>query len=192
MDIQNVRNIKKSLQKHLKPTRYEHTMGVMYTAAALAMSRGLDPDQALLAGLLHDCGKYGTEEEQLQSCRKNGIVLTEYELKSPALVHAKLGTYYAQHRYGVTDQEILNAIRYHTTGRPDMSELEKIIYLADYIEPGRKEIPNLKQIRQLAFQDLDGAVAKVAGQTLSYLEQQGGCIDPATKETGAYYKRRSL
>ena len=185
-------NIKKSLQKYLKATRYEHTLGVMYTAAALAMSRGVIPDQALIAGLLHDCGKYGTAKEQLQSCQENGIALTEFERKSPALVHAKLGVYYAQHRYGITDQEILRAIRYHTTGRPNMSELEKIIYLADYIEPGRKDIPNLREIRQLAFQDLDLAVAKVAGQTLTYLEKQGGCIDPATKETGVFYRRRTL
>ncbi len=154
----------------------------------MAMAFRMDPEKALLAGLLHDCGKYGTDEEQLERCRKHQITLSDAELEIPALVHAKLGVYYAQNRYGVSDEGILRAIRYHTTGRPEMSDLEKIIYLADYIEPGRKKIPNLPEIRQLAFRDLDKAVGTVSGQTLRYLASTGGKTDPATRETWEYYQ----
>lgn len=188
MEQKSIPEIKESLKKRQKNSRYEHTLGVMYTAAAMAMAFHMEPQKALLAGALHDCGKYGTNEEQLMRCQKHQIALTEAEMEIPALVHAKLGVYYAKNRYGITDEEILRAIRYHTTGRPEMSDLEKIVYLADYIEPGRKSIPNLPDIRQLAFQDLNKAVAVVSGQTLSYLESTGGKTDPATLKTWEYYK----
>ena len=188
MEQKSISEIKESLKKRQKNSRYEHTMGVMYTAASMAMAFHMNPEKALLAGLLHDCGKYGTNEEQLESCKKHQITLSDAELEIPALVHAKLGVYYAKNRYGVSDEEILQAIRYHTTGHPGMSDLEKIVYLADYIEPGRKNIPNLPDIRQLAFRDLNKAVKTVSGQTLRYLESTGGKTDPATRETWEYYQ----
>ena len=181
--------IREKLKKKLKEQRYEHTIGVMYTAASLAMCHGADMEKALLAGLLHDCGKYGTGEEQIRRCFKHQVELSDAEIENPALVHAKLGAYYAKSKYEVEDPEILNAILYHTTGHPEMTLLEKIIYIADYIEPGRKQIPGLEQIRRLAFHDLDQAVCLCSEHTLHYLHSQGKRIDPATVETYEYYRR---
>lgn len=181
--------IRKCLKKKLKKERYEHTVGVMYTAAALAMRYEVDLDQAMTAGLLHDCGKYGTTQEQINRCQRAGISLTEIELQIPALIHAKLGAYLAEYEYKVKDSQILSAIRFHTTGRPSMSLLEKILYIADYIEPGRKEIPGLTKIRQTAFVDLDKAVSLAAKGSIDYLQLKGSPIDTMTIETYKYYKK---
>ena len=141
-------DIRKQLEKKLKKDRFEHTIGVMYTAASLAMRYHEDIDDAMMAGLLHDCGKYGSVQEQVERCQKHGILLTQSELEMPALVHAKLGAYFAEKEYGVIDKGVLSAITWHTTGRPKMTMLEKIIYIADYIEPNRKIIPGLQEIRE--------------------------------------------
>ena len=106
----------------------------------------------------------------------------------PALVHAKLGAYLAEREYGITEKEVLSAIRFHTTGKADMTLLEKIIYIADYIEPGRKEIPGLCAVRKAAFQNLDEAVALSAKGTIDYLTAAGNPIDPLTIETYEYYR----
>ena len=105
--------------------------------------------------------------------------------------HAKVGAYLAETRYGVTVPDILNAIRYHTTGRPQMSKLEKILYIADYIEPGRKHVADLEQIRQMAYQNLDTTMAKILENTLAYLKTTDGQIDSMTEETYEYYKKGS-
>ena len=173
---EELEQIRKRLSKKQKKERYEHTLGVMYTAASLAMCYGADMQKALTAGLLHDCGKFCPAKEQIEMCRTIGIKLTESELQMPALVHAKLGACLAQYDYGIRDQEILDAITYHTTGRPDMTLLEKIIYIADYIEPNRKEIPGLQEIRGIVFRDIDQAVCLSAGSTVRYLENGGKAV----------------
>lgn len=182
--------IKKALKKKLKKERYEHTVGVMYTAASLAMSYGADISQALTAGLLHDCGKYCSAADQLKYCRKKGITLSDSELSMPALIHAKLGAYLAEHEYGIKEKEILDAITYHTTGRPAMTLLEKIIYIADYIEPNRREIPGLNEIRSIVFHDIDRAVSLSAANTVRYLKHGKKSIDPLTVSTYEYYSEK--
>ena len=179
----------KRRSKMRKKGRFEHTVGVMYTAASLAMRYGADVGQAMAAGLLHDCGKFCPAKEQIKLCKKHGISLTESEIEMPALIHAKLGAYLARHEYGAKDKEILSAIVYHTTGRPDMTMLEKIIYIADYIEPNRKEIPGLSEVRYLAFTDIDQAVCRSAGATTRYLESGGKSVDPMTIKTYNFYKK---
>lgn len=181
--------IRKRLAKVLKKERFEHTIGVMYTAASLAMRYGADMEQALTAGLLHDCGKFCSAKDQLKLCEKKGIDLTESEIAMPALIHAKLGAYLARHEYGIKDEAVLSAITYHTTGRPDMTMLEKIVYIADYIEPNRKEIPGLAEVRRLAFTDIDQAVCRSAGATTRYLESGGKSVDPMTIRTYNFYKK---
>ncbi len=181
--------IRKELKKKLKKERFEHTVGVMYTAASLAMCYGADIQKALTAGLLHDCGKYCPAEEQIRLCGRYGIKLTRSELEMPALIHARLGAYLAEHEYGIKDREILDAVTYHTTGRPDMSLLEKIIYIADYIEPNRREIPGLSEIRGIVFRDIDRAVCLSAERTVRYLRDGGKSIDPMTVSTYEFYKR---
>ena len=187
---EELKQISRKLSKILKKDRYNHTLGVMYTAASLAMCYGADIRKAMTAGLLHDCGKYLSAEEQIRLCRKKNISLTESELEMPALVHAKLGAYLARHEYGITDPDILDAINYHTTGRPDMTLLEKIVYIADYIEPNRKEIPGLDQIRRIVFTDIDRAVCLSAGSTVRYLRNGGKAVDPMTVNTYNFYKRK--
>ncbi len=185
---EELRNISKKLSKKLKRDRYEHTVGVMYTAASLAMRHEADMAQALTAGLLHDCGKFCTAKEQITLCRERQIELTASELSMPALVHAKLGAYLAKSEYGISDHEICSAIMYHTTGRPDMTMLEKIIYIADYIEPNRREIPGLAEVRHLAFTDINRAVCRTAKATVRYLEDSGKPVDPMTIDTYRFYK----
>ncbi len=187
---EELKQISRKLSKILKKDRYNHTLGVMYTAASLAMCYGADIRKAMTAGLLHDCGKYLSAEEQIRLCRKKNISLTESELEMPALVHAKLGAYLARYEYGITDPDILDAITYHTTGRPDMTLLEKIVYIADYIEPNRKEIPGLDQIRRIVFTDIDRAVCLSAGSTVRYLRNGGKAVDPMTVNTYNFYKRK--
>lgn len=168
---QQIQEIQSKLSKKLSEKRFTHTIGVLYTAEALAMRYGEDLDKAAYAAVLHDCAKYCSGEQMLQKCRKYNIEISEVEQKNPSLLHAKLGVYYAKHRYEIDDEQILAAIRWHTTGRPEMTLLEKIVFLADYIEPNRKLIPGLTQIRQIAFCDIDKAVCMTLENTVSYLKE---------------------
>ena len=182
--------IKKKLKNELDESRYEHTIGVMDTAACLAMRYGADLTQALVAGLLHDCAKCIPNDKKLKLCRKNGIEVTPFEEKAPFLLHAKLGAWMAEHEYHVSDPAILSAIACHTTGKPDMSLLDKIVFIADYIEPGRNKAPGLPEIRRLSFTDIDQALIRILSDTLDYLASSNDPIDPATQNVLDYYLRR--
>lgn len=182
--------IRKKLKKSLEKGRYEHTKGVMYTAGCLAMAHGYSIEKAMLAGLLHDCAKCIPDEEKLKICEKNHIPITPVEYEAPdKLLHAKLGAYLAKAKYEVNDPEILHAIKVHTTGEPEMSILDKIIYIADYIEPGRDKAPNLEYVRRLAYKDLNACMSEILYDSLNYLQARGGSIDPTTKITYDYYKQ---
>lgn len=183
--------LRRAMEKELSAGRYTHTLGVSYTAAALAMAHGEDMENAMTAGLLHDCAKSMHGSELVAICEKGHLSMNTAERSNPtALLHAKAGAYLAEHKYGVTDGDILNAIRYHTTGRPDMSKLEKIIYIADYIEPGRKQLAELEMIRRIAFQDLDWTMEKILANTLAYLRTTDGQVDDMTTKTYQFYKRQ--
>lgn len=186
MELQEIR---KKLKKELDKGRYEHTKGVMYTAGCLAMAHGYSVEKAMLAGLLHDCAKCIPNDEKIALCEKNHILIHPVEYESPYLLHAKLGAYLAEKTYGVSDPEILHAIKVHTTGEPDMNLLDKIIYIADYIEPGRDKAPNLQEVRRIAFQNLNVCMAQILRDTLMYLMSRGGSIDNTTRMTYEFYKR---
>lgn len=187
--------LRKEMEQTLEQKRYEHTLGVAYTAATLAMVHDVDVNKALIAGILHDCAKCMSHHKQISLCKKNKMQLSEIETeKHSPLLHAKAGSCLARKKYGVTDEDILQAISYHTTGRPHMSPLEKIIYIADYIEPGRErakrsyaDIQNLAEVRKMAYRNLDEALCKILSDTLDYLSKKGGKIDPMTRETYEYY-----
>lgn len=184
-----LRELKKRLKKELTKSRYEHSIGVQYISAALAMRYGTDLYNAELAGLMHDCAKCISSEEMLSLCRKYNLSISETERKSPYLLHGKLGAYFCSHKYDITNQEILSAITYHTTGRPGMSLMEKIIYVADYIEPQRDKAPNLTYLRKIAFIDLDEAVYQITKDTLNYLgNNDNSSVDHITRETYDYYR----
>ena len=129
------KEIQKDLKNKLKPARYEHTLGVSDTAQHLAKIHGYDCAKAALAGLLHDCAKYMADDKKIALCREYGVSISDAEYKNPSLLHAKCGAILAEHEYQIIDFDILHAIRVHTTGVPDMSLLDKIIFIADYIEP---------------------------------------------------------
>lgn len=187
-DGKYLRELRKEMEKAQDGKRFEHTLGVEYTAAALAMAYGADITDARTAGLLHDCAKCLSDEKRLKICEKQEIPVSDVERRNPFLLHAKVGAYLAETKYGVSNRpEILDAIRYHTTGRKGMSLLEKIIFVADYIEPNRHHAPNLPQIRQLAFEHLDKAVLQILSDTLTHLKESGGEIDPATEAVFRYY-----
>lgn len=180
--------IREKLKQTLDELRYEHTIGVMYTSCCLAMAHGYDIKKAMLAGLLHDCAKCISHEEHLALCKAQKIEVTSSELENKALLHAKAGAILAKIEYDITDEDILHAIAVHTTGVPNMNTLDKIIYIADYIEPGRDKAPNLELVRSYAYQNLDVCMAQILADTLNYLNLRGGHIDPTTAETYEFYK----
>jgi len=188
MDNQ-VLEIRKHLKKKLDPFRFEHTLGVTYTCQALAMRYGYDLQKAGLAGLLHDCAKRYDNDTMMEKCLKREIPITDSEVRDPSLLHAKLGAYMAREKYGVEDEEILNAIACHTTGRKNMTVLDKILYVADYIEPNRYKAVNLTSMRALAFENLDLACLSIMESILVYLESTNCPIDPLTSEACEDMKR---
>lgn len=185
----DVYKLQNKMKKALEEKRFEHTLGVAYTATNLAFVYDYDDKKAFVAGLLHDCAKCLSHEKRLLVCEKNRLEITTVEEENPVLLHAKVGAFFAKEKYGIYDLDILDAIRYHTTGRPDMGLLEKIIYVADYIEPHRKKLPRLSEIRKIAFEDLDRAIYMILENSLKYLEKGGSKIDPKTEETYVFYKK---
>lgn len=187
MNSNSLIELRKKLEKTLDVKRYEHTLGVEYTAAALAMRYDGSVYNAQLAGLLHDCAKCLSLEKMNSICEKNQLKVTELEKRNASLLHSKVGSFLAEKDYGIKDTDVLNAIKNHTTGRPGMSLLEKILFVADYMEPGRTSAPNLQEIRRLAFINLDQAMIQILQDTLSYLNESDGEIDSLTARTYAYY-----
>lgn len=165
--VDDLEEMKEKLRQNQKGSRYVHTLGVVETALQLAKQYQIAEKKAEIAALLHDCAK---------------------EIY-PGLQHAAKGAELAKSEYGVDDDEILNAIRWHTTGRPGMTQLDKIIYIADYIEPNRNQAPNLDKIRHLAMEDLDECIYTILEATLAYLKTTNDVIDPLTEQTYLYYKK---
>ena len=186
----NFSKTKKTLRKYLDRDRFEHSEGVMYTAAALAMRYGENLEKAEIAGILHDCAKCIPDNKKLKICEKNHIEITEAEKCSPFLLHAKVGAYIAKEKYDIEDAEILDAIACHTTGKPAMTLLDKIIYISDYIEPMRSKASNLEEVRKMAFVDLDETLFKILSDTLVYLEKSSKKMDPMTMQTYEYYREQ--
>lgn len=184
--------LKERLAKELSPQRYEHTLGVADTARRLAGIYGADAKKAYLIGLLHDCAKMYSDEELLALCEEKGLEITEAEKKAPYLLHAKYGAWLAENVYLVKDKEVCAAIASHTTGKPEMNLLEKIIFVADYLEPGRTKAPHLKVLRKLVETDIELTIVCILQDTLSYLKDTGAAIDPMTEKTFRYYDTGNL
>lgn len=178
---------RKYIKDNLNKKRYMHSLGVSYTAASLAMAYNTNIYNAQIAGILHDCAKCYDSDELIKLCKKSGINISDTEYNSPELLHSKYGAFIAQSKLNITDEDILNAIKYHTTGRAGMSELEKIIFIADYIEPSRSNLKDMDIIRKTAFSNIDKAITIVCQNTIDYLQAKGGEIDNTTLETYNYY-----
>lgn len=188
----DLQKITKKLKKYLDEDRLWHTLGVMHTAAAMAMVYHEDMEKAQLAGLLHDCAKCIPSKKKIKLCNENHIPVSSFEKEHPFLLHGKVGAWIAEEKYGVKDREILEAITWHTTGKPEMSVLEKIIYIADYIEPARDKAPRLNEIRALAFWDLDRCMYEILKDSLEYLNTHPEDLDPTTEKAYDYYKCKVL
>ena len=169
----------------LKPSRIHHVAGCEKAAAALAARWGADPEIAAEAGILHDMTKRWTAEEQYRFCREQGIELDACEMESPQLLHAKTGAREAKLRFGASD-EICQAIRWHTTGKPEMSLLEKILYLADVIEENRN-YQGVDELRRLCFEDLDEAMAYATRSSLEHVRESGNQIHHDTLDAYRWY-----
>lgn len=182
-------DITEKLKEKLSVKRFEHSISVEYTAGNMAFIHGVDYEKALIAGLLHDCAKYLSSDKKIKKCEKRNIPISKFEYDNPELLHAKLSALYAKEKYGITDQEILSAITWHTTGKPNMSALDKIIYIADYIEPNRPYLPDIDIIRHEAYTDLDRCLLHILYNTIHYLGKRGSIIDSITKETYEYYRK---
>ena len=171
----------------LKPSRIAHVAGCESEAVRLAMHWGEEPETAAEAGILHDITKKLNFDEQLILCGKYGIINDNLELNCPKLLHAKTGAALARELFGVSDR-VYEAIRWHTTGKPDMTLLEKIIYLADYIEPTR-DFPGVDKLRELCFEDIDAAMALGLEMSLEDIRSYGEEPYKDTVEACEWYNR---
>ncbi|WP_135546542.1 bis(5'-nucleosyl)-tetraphosphatase (symmetrical) YqeK [Paenibacillus cymbidii] len=184
------------VKRQMPAKRWAHTLGVMESAVQLARRFGGDETKADLAALLHDYCKFWPIDRQERLIADNGLAgdLLEYD---KALLHAPAAAWIAREHYGITDEEVLDAIRYHTSGRAGMTKLDKIVCLADYIEPGR-DFPGVHTIRELADNSLEKALIAGFDSTLTYLIAKQQIIYPLTviarnslvRELGRVWKLR--
>lgn len=174
------------LKKALDAQRFAHTLGVEQTAREMARIFGEDEEKAALAGLLHDCAKCMPLSQMVKAARS--VPLDPVMKESKALMHAVAGMCIAESVYGVKDQDVLGAIRWHTTGRASMTALEKIIYLADMIEPGRKPFPGIEELRALCHEDLDKAMHLALRMSLEHVQAQGKTLHPDTMSALQMYE----
>ena len=170
-----------TLANELRPARFRHCRDVSQTAVRLAERWDADIEKARLAGILHDCARNLKGEELLKTSRQFGMIPSPLELLQPALIHAPLGAIIAERRFGISEPQILQAIRRHTTGAPQMTLLDKVIYLSDCIEPGRN-FSGVRKIRDMAVEDLDAAVLLANEHSILFVVANGGLLHPNTVE----------
>lgn len=177
-----------SLFADLKPRRFAHSLAVADTARRIAARFGEDPLKAEKAGLLHDCAKSISLSEMQKIARENSLETDEAFLASSALLHSEVGAWIAEHRYGVTDPDILEAIRFHNTGHAGMSRLAVCVALADSIEPTRDPYPFLDEARSLASHSLEKAFLLSLERTSEYVMSKGAYLHPRTLDTIAWLR----
>lgn len=165
--------------------RFEHTLRVADEAQRLANRYGVDIEKAKLAGLFHDCAKIRDLDLLLEKCREYNLELTHDMHFSPQIIHSFLGAEIAKKRYGIDDEEVLNAIRFHTTGRANMTMLDKVIYLADYIEPMRN-FNGVERARKLSYEDIDLAMLESLNNTILFLAKDMNYIARYTFDARNY------
>ncbi len=174
------------LVKAGKNKRYYHSLQVAQMAEDMAKRFGLDADKAYLSGLLHDIARSLPTNQLFYLAGLAQIPIKEIYWGNPALMHAPVGAYLLQRDFGIEDQEILASVRNHTLGAPQMSGLDKIIYLADMLEPGRKW-QGIEVLRELADRDLDIAMKEALLQSIDWLKEKGKRLDSQTLEAYEYF-----
>ena len=173
------------LKEEIGINRYNHSIRVRDTAVELARRFNCHIDKAIIAGLLHDCGKFYDKDYLLKQAFEFGIISDESYITNRHIIHAPLGAIIAKKEYGVDDKEILDAIRYHTTGRKNMSLLEKIIYIADYIEP-KRDFNGVEEVRKLSKKNIDAAMLKALDDSILHLIYTGRSIHVDTLNARNY------
>ncbi|WP_255448846.1 MULTISPECIES: bis(5'-nucleosyl)-tetraphosphatase (symmetrical) YqeK [Selenomonas] len=172
--------MKEELAKRLKPGRFAHSVGVSETAVFLAERFGVDKQQARVAGLLHDCAREFANEDMIDEAQKRNIVIGPVEQAMPLLLHAYIGAKRVREIYQVEDAEVEQAIWRHTVGGSKMTDLDKIIWFADMIEPGR-DYPGVEKLRQLAAEaPLDDMMLAGFSQSIQFVVAKGHLIHPDT------------
>jgi predicted HD superfamily hydrolase involved in NAD metabolism len=174
----NREQLMEAVQSQMPEKRWAHTLGVMDTAVKLANKYGADPIKADLAAILHDYCKYWPVQEQAKIIREHDLPQDLLDFNKE-LWHSHAGAYIAKAKFGIDDEEVLDAIRYHTSGREHMTLLDKVVCLADYIEPGR-EFPGVNAIRELAETNINKALIAGFDSTIGFLLSQGKLIYPLT------------
>ena len=174
------------LRNMMSPKRFQHTLGVRKEAVRLAALHGLPVQRTALAAMLHDCAKGMSLKEMVKIAREQHLTNNETVLSSGALLHAPVGAYLAKKEFHICDEEVLNAIRSHTVGRPGMSKMEMCIFVADATEEGREDYPGLKELRMLCNHSLAAAVYRSLELTQEYVQGNGHAFDPASLATKAY------
>ena len=167
--------------------RRPHVLGTAETAAALSERWGADPEAARRAGILHDITKALNKKEQLHICEKYAMMPSKYQNDNAKLLHAKTGAMIAEVIFGESEA-VVSAIRWHTTGRADMSTLEKILYIADYMEPNR-DFPGVETLRDLVWKDLDAAIFRGLEQSVAHIRARGMIVDPDSLDAWTYYRK---
>lgn len=179
----NTDSINNYIEKNFSEKRKVHTEGVRTTAMALAEKYGADTEKAEIAALFHDMFR-GVSEDVLNYYVKH-LNLDKKYMNNRNLAHGKIAAIVMERDYGITDRDIINAVSYHTTGRAGMSLLEKIIYIADAVEPGRN-YPGVEDVRVLAWQDIDRACLLSLKRTIDFVRSQGNFLDSDTIEARDY------
>ncbi|RDY29662.1 HD domain-containing protein [Romboutsia weinsteinii] len=182
----NLDCINEKLSQMLPEGRIKHSIGVADCAVKLSEIYNYDKEKAYIAGIIHDCAKYLNEDEVDEYVNKYEIYLDELERGNIALSHSVIGASIARHEFLVEDKEIINAVKYHTTGREDMTLIEKIIYMADLIEEGRN-FPTVDKLRELTYSGkLDEALIMSFNNTIKLIIDRGQLIHPRTVKARNY------
>ena len=163
------------IKTNLKESRFRHSLSVSDTGALLAGRYNQNIEKAHIAGLVHDCAKNLTDVQLIKVARDHKIEISDIEIQNPSILHGLVASIIAKEEMGINDEDILMSIRYHTTGRKNMSILEKIIYIADYIEPLRK-FNGVEELRNLSKIDLDAAIIQSLENTIKYVISQKGLL----------------
>jgi nicotinate-nucleotide adenylyltransferase len=180
MDTELFELLRKRLEQSVKTKRYEHSLRVTQTAETLCVKFGADVSKARIAGIAHDMCKEFSQESMLAFCVRDGNDISELEKNRPSLLHGRAAAVALRDEYGIVDDDILEAVRFHTFGRPDMSDIAKIIYIADKIEPGRKHADT--DVMNIEVFSLDELLYYVVDRNIDYLEQKGEKVSPLSYE----------
>ncbi|MDF2673969.1 MAG: hypothetical protein K0R09_2235 [Clostridiales bacterium] len=174
-------NLRNEISLKLSEKRFHHSLNVEIEAIELSKLYGSDEEKTKVAAIAHDLAKAFSDDELIKMAQKYSIKIDEIQYNFPQLLHGSVAAHICSDRFGISDLDILNAITYHTTGRKNMSLLDKIIYLADVIETGRY-FPGVEEIRKIALKDIDNALILACNSTLIYLTKENYLIHPLTIE----------